>query len=438
MQKPVNTTSEYSRETNSITFKVEDLEPPTLLLKEEPIEKIADLFGGHLEAKSPLPEKLVPFGYHAFIRGMYAAYADHRPFIISPDMIWTLILQGFSQHVNFNKGTAADVFPDLEGGTIEVLIRLNEKGEIPWDLATELFSKRIAEHIGEELVNAMRADFSTTGVVEKMVSEFIIMDSMKSYFKYILKTIICGIPEITLEGKKEDWEKLQKKMQVFRKYGLAWWIDRLEHPIRQCIAVYDNQKDIPFWRNMFKIHTENSYGKPEIMDGWILNFFPYTTKGQKLHTAKGEKGIYVRKIEETLPKEIACFDLKLIIESTGKTTQKLLQCWAGFVGLTQDETNFALRPTLGWLITPEAELSSQSTSHTQQSKSVKYYQIEEFPEELMSGSWEDVVLFFKQDIKFPNKAIEAEMLYFFGNYTKKDMQNLKRIYWLKNVYINIK
>ena len=45
-------------------------------------------------AKSEAPDSLVSYGYNSFFNGMYQAYADHRPFILSPDMIWLLISQG--------------------------------------------------------------------------------------------------------------------------------------------------------------------------------------------------------------------------------------------------------------------------------------------------------------------------------------------------------
>lgn len=46
---------------------------------------------------------------------MYQAYADHRPFVLSPDMIWLLISQGFAQHVNANHESLRKYFVDFSG-----------------------------------------------------------------------------------------------------------------------------------------------------------------------------------------------------------------------------------------------------------------------------------------------------------------------------------
>ena len=41
-----------------------------------------------------------------------------------------------------------------------------------------------------------------------------LMDAMHPYFKYIVNIIICGIPRITLEGERSDWEKILTKLKL--------------------------------------------------------------------------------------------------------------------------------------------------------------------------------------------------------------------------------
>ncbi|MBL7775710.1 MAG: DUF4419 domain-containing protein, partial [Saprospiraceae bacterium] len=45
---------------------------------------------------------LVPASTNGFLYAVYRAYAEHRPLVLSPDMVWLTILQGFSTHVNLN------------------------------------------------------------------------------------------------------------------------------------------------------------------------------------------------------------------------------------------------------------------------------------------------------------------------------------------------
>lgn len=46
---------------------------------------------------------------------MYQAYADHRPFVLSPDMIWLLISQGFARHINANQESMRNELVDFSG-----------------------------------------------------------------------------------------------------------------------------------------------------------------------------------------------------------------------------------------------------------------------------------------------------------------------------------
>ena len=66
-------------------------------------------------AKSEAPDSLVSYRYHSFFQGMYQAYADHRPFVLSPDMIWLLISQGFARHINANQEAMRDYIVDFSG-----------------------------------------------------------------------------------------------------------------------------------------------------------------------------------------------------------------------------------------------------------------------------------------------------------------------------------
>lgn len=104
-----------------ITFKVEDLQKPVRLLRlstysdiykrlilsdvnltQRKIDQDNINYPCNIVAQSDASDSLVNFGYHPFFNGMYKAYADHLPFVISPDMIWLLISQGFARHVTNN------------------------------------------------------------------------------------------------------------------------------------------------------------------------------------------------------------------------------------------------------------------------------------------------------------------------------------------------
>jgi hypothetical protein len=348
-----------------ITLKIEDLSKPENLLK---LDAYGDIYEGliltdagltklpvayykndfpfNIVARSKAPDSLVNFRYHSFFNGMYQAYADHRPFVLSPDMIWLLISQGFAQHVNANAEELRNQFVNFEGKP--TLVVINNKIRLdcpssPWEKVFPEFTKQIAQYTGEDLMNALTCDFSTTTPVSKVASEITIMEAMKPYFEYVVFRVSCGIPEIKLEGTPQDWQKVLDKARYLRKYKLDWWIDEIEPLLEKFVSASKGDIDKDFWKNIFKYHTEKVYGAPKKIDGWIVKFFPYDKMGKRNNLKELTFG-------DNLPSEIVKVDLKHIETGGAKDIVTPLELWAGFVGLQQNPGTFALKPVIGWMI----------------------------------------------------------------------------------------
>ena len=348
-----------------VKFKVEELsKPEKLLIKRDyndlykwlilsdvnmypfEVEKGSIDFPFNIIAKSEAPDSLVIFGYHSFFKGMYQAYADHRPFVISPDIIWLLISQGFARHVSANSELLRKYFVDFDG-KLSLIVR-NDSLQLDspassWEKIFPEFTKQISEHTGTDLINVLTSDYSTTTPVEKIASEITIMEAMEPYFEFIVIRIVCGIPEITLKGKTEDWQKIYDKTKKLGKYDLKWWTDELEPILNEFIKTSKGEIDKKFWMNMFKYHSQEKYGAPKIIDGWIVKFFPYDKDGKRNNLKQLEGG-------GNLPEEIVKVGLKYI-ESFGDSTHTTpLELWAGFIGLEQNSKDFTLTPKIGWMI----------------------------------------------------------------------------------------
>ena len=310
------------------------------------IKKDSIDFPFNIIAKSEAPDSLVVFGYHSFFNGMYQAYADHRPFVLSPDMIWLLISQGFARHVNANSESLRKEFVDFDGKSSLIVRNDSLKLDSPassWEMIFPEFTKQISAHTGSDLINILSSDFSTTTPVEKVASEITIMEAMEPYFEFIVMRIICGIPEITLKGTTEDWQKIYEKTQKLRKYDLKWWTDELEPLLSEIIKTSKGEIDKTFWRNMFKYHSQEGYGAPKIIDGWIVKFFPYDKYGKRNNLIQLNGG-------NNLPEEFVKVDLNYIEIKGGSEKTIPLELWAGFIGLEQNSEDFTLTPQIGWMI----------------------------------------------------------------------------------------
>ncbi len=445
-----------------ITFEVEELSKPERPLLEESYDDIykkliledANLsdddlgeygidFQYQMSAKSKAPDSLVNYGFHSFFNGMYQAYADHRPFVLSPDMIWLLISQGFARHVNANPEKLRKYFVDFSGKlslTVKVDTDiLNDPDS--WEKVFPQFTTQIAQHTGDNLINTLTADFSTTTAVEKVASEITIMEAMEPYFEYMIFYSVCGIPEITLQGTTEDWKKVLKKTKKLGKYELKWWTKELEPILKEFVKASQGHINKRFWRNMFKYHSKKRYGAPEVIDGWIVKFFPYNKDGKRKSLNKISSFLG----DNDLPEEMVKVDV-LYIKTDGVHTEKtMLELWAGFIGLEQNKETFALTPQISWMV--KEKTSNQSAmiqkldacNQPDENNTGIELSIYEVPEVLkMFDTIYSLSLYFKKRVFIPEwmKTKTIGKLVISGKISKREKKKILEWFPYTEIYIN--
>ena len=445
---------------NGITFKVEKLSKPDNLLsvrQQDDIYKILILKDANLSkrdieqngidfkyniiATSENHDSLVNFQYSSFFYGMYQAYADHRPFVLSPDMIWLLISQGFSRHINANSGKLRPHFVNFSGE--QTLIVESNTSPITnpdnWEEIISQFIKQISEYTGEELTQILSSDFSTTTPVERIASEITIMEAMKPYFEYIVIRIVCGIPEITLQGTTEDWQKVLDKTKQLAKYDLEWWTSELEPLLKEFVNASQGKIDKKFWQNMFKYHSQKQYGAPNIIDGWIVKFFPYDRDGKR-NNLKELIG------DNHLPDEIVKVDVKYIQTDGVHTEETMLELWSGFIGLKQNPRNFALTPKIGWMV-KQKDTEEQSVLQKLETENIPSgssslkgisIQITEVPSALKKlNEIYSLTLHFKGDVFIPDwlKDRKIGKLNIRGEITQTEIDKI--VQWFPNTDLQI-
>jgi hypothetical protein len=446
----------------SVTVKIEKLEKPTQALPEiytpDIFRKlvISDILGivpskdnaiqSGIVAQSHAEDHLVNLGYHAFFDGMRAAYAGHRPVVLSPDIIWLLIAQGFAHHVNNNAEELRPLFVDFTGKrSLEVKRKAVGIKNIKWEKVFPEFTEQMSEYAGKELMDALSCNFSTTTSISKMASEITTMKAMESYFDFAVRDFICGIPEVRLEGKTQDWEKVLKKAQYLKKYQLGWWIDELEPILTEFIKTSQKKIDKDFWRNMLIVHPagQECIGVPEKTDGWIVKFFPYDKKGKRLEL----KEI----LNNSLPNEIVKVDLDYIKEyDDGSTETEQLELWAGFIGLKQNTETYLLEPQIGWMIRnkysdTQNEIFRISDKSNQVGIAMGTHpvvlSVKTVPEELLKlQKIKSLTIRFSDEIIIPDEManINIERMYVTGKITKEETDRIRIMFPKTELYINDK
>ncbi|MCU0438880.1 MAG: DUF4419 domain-containing protein [Raineya sp.] len=329
---------------SNISFRVCTIDTTRKLLQEfSYIKTLENLTGKKLEGYSKVDaqtKKLVPAS--SLVAALQVAYVNHHPFVISPDMIWLTICQGFSKHINTNPNKYRKLLVTHQSKKHLNIVRKDfKKGkQNPWEEAIVQWQDSIKKYVKKDAYELIVDTFSTTDFNATIAYQVTLMETMQEYFSYGMYG--CGIPYITLEGKTEDWIKIRNKIEGFRKYDLGEWVDNLIPILDQFVEASKGNIEVIFWQNMFK-NTIKHYS-PELINGWILKFYPYLEDKNKRKYGIGTiqyksnpflKGETYHNSSLTLrdfPSGLSSFDFKWIDPRINLRAN--MEFGAGFIGMT--------------------------------------------------------------------------------------------------------
>lgn len=219
-----------------------------------------------------------------FVTAVYHAFNRHIPLCFGPDDLWTLIIQGVSNHIELNAEELRDKFVDFEGKKVLRIHRDHFVLGSPnndWAGCFEEWSTMVSDNIGKANTDKLVPKFSTTGALEKALHELALMDCMKSYFDFRCMTL-CGISKVKLLGTLEDWQLLCQKVESLRDYDLGWWVDELLPILHKILKTYTGEEvDNIFWYTIYKQWSTGGSGASTYVNGWITSFFPYINERRR-------------------------------------------------------------------------------------------------------------------------------------------------------------
>ena len=302
--------------------------------------------------------KVYTKGIDNILQGFYSAYENHLPIRLTPDIIWLLIVQGFAQHVNYNAEELRQKFVNFEGKKkLEIIINkyhsYKQMKSEDYEYLFENLTEKIKENVGEELINTIDFNFSTSNKITKVVGYASIMSALKKYFEFRGFCHVCNYPYIILDGKLEDWENILKKTKKLSKYDLEKWVKRLEIPLNEIIETKKGKINKEFWKKI--IYPDKIDEKIEIaayeyktiqvdgINGWLLTFFPYFKDGDfRYDTSLKVKDIW------RLPKRLLKTPLIMKSDDEGETPMTI---FSGFLGMKVDkEKDNLVTAEIGWYV----------------------------------------------------------------------------------------
>lgn len=309
--------------------------------------------------------------HNPLVAAAHLAFSEHRPLVLSPDVIWLTIAQGLAQHVRLNPEQHRSLLVKHQGKR-ELTVQRDDlhrgSPENPWAEVVASLADRLSGEVGE-FASRLACDFSTTGPVERMVSQVVLLDVFQPYYSYNV-VCVCGIPAITLLGTPADWRNLRQKVELLAPFGLDWWLGELRPICDQFVRASEGHVDRDHWRRIYKLRAV--YGA-EVINGWLGKLFPYTKnhadgifsrrndlldpqveeeirqveaqearRKQEDRYAMSAPGIRI----ESLPRGLSQVPFTLT-EFSGKRAMEFV---AGSIAVTQNSETGALQPVLGWAV----------------------------------------------------------------------------------------
>jgi hypothetical protein len=306
----------------------------------------------HVVACSFAEDNLIAWRQNVLFSCLRQAYADHRPVVLSPDMVWLAVSQGFARFVNAHAEQLRSRLVSHEQKQELVVTTADDllAEGADWSRVVGDFAAALGRHTNEHIAEIITADFSTTGAVERIASQVTLMDAFKAFFDYKAVYIVCGIPSITLQGTPDDWRRLQTKTRQLADYGLQEWVAQLEPVLAEFVKAAEGQPDQRFWQDIVsRKHPDELRGggcsrEPGTpLDGWFLKLFP----DDDGHTKAEVPYDY-----HDMPTDLSTAAFRYLRVGPGgelldETSMELV---AGFVGIDEDDVTHTLTPRIGWLV----------------------------------------------------------------------------------------
>jgi hypothetical protein len=307
--------------------------------------------------------ELVVAHNNILIQTIHKSFDEHRPLVLSPDIIWLAIIQGTSIHINENFDSLEKVI--FKKNKPKKLVIRNDDLEFSgnhWQDLVSSLSNETRNYTNSDFYSFFVPKFSTTTKTQTTAYQVTLLNSYKKAFEYVGDSG-CGIPYITITGTKQDWELIYSNLKELDKLGLKYWRIELEPVIQEFINIFDDKRNTVFWKDIYK--NMEGYGA-DYSSGWIIKFFPYLP-------SLAEEGIFDKEKQATRYDEIfiknrflegnkyllstlstsdfpsSVLEIDITWDNHFKQETKKLNLYAGFFAIKQYPDK-SLEPVISWAL----------------------------------------------------------------------------------------
>jgi hypothetical protein len=114
--------------------------------------------------------------------------------------------------------------------------------------------------------------FTTTTKSDQATASIIMMSTMQKYFSYGCG-LHCGLPSVTLQGQKQDWEKMLSRLERLKSFGEGpkMWYELLKPVFMKFVETFDAPESATiqdFWQKI--VHRSGGGSGPTYLSGKLL------------------------------------------------------------------------------------------------------------------------------------------------------------------------
>jgi hypothetical protein len=202
----------------------------------------------------------------------------------------------FSFFVNGNAELLRSQFVSHEGKKELVVKAVGTRYTVDFGHMARTMTAEIEKNVVDPSLRAwIMPEFSTTTTNDTTVCSMVMMATLKEYFSYKF-CLDCGIPRVTLEGEKRDWEKILERLEKLKEYGVQSiaWYHLLVPIVSRFVKAFDDpngKENLDFWQRV--AHYYGGGSGPTYLSGWITAFCVFDGQGKWLGDRFIEVGIII-------------------------------------------------------------------------------------------------------------------------------------------------
>ncbi|KAJ7027052.1 hypothetical protein C8F04DRAFT_1267489 [Mycena alexandri] len=177
--------------------------------------------GRDMKAKIPniFPGAEAKEGGNGFVNTVINAYSRDSALVLHPDDVWIAILSQFSFFLNRRAELLRANFVAHEGKKpLPIIVETTEtRYSIDFGVLACQWVVLIEKNVVDPALRTwFMPNFTTTTTHDTTVSAVLAMATLKKYFTYPLLLGDCGLPRVTLEGKRADWVNILRRLEKLK------------------------------------------------------------------------------------------------------------------------------------------------------------------------------------------------------------------------------